>query len=51
MNPPTLASNPNPLAAIANRDLLAQLLSDKRSPHTRHAYAKDLKDFFRTIAD
>ncbi|NEP55909.1 MAG: tyrosine-type recombinase/integrase [Symploca sp. SIO2G7] len=51
MNPPTLASNPNPLAAIANRDLLAQLLSDKRSPNTRHAYAKDLKDFFRTIAD
>ncbi|NET61328.1 MAG: tyrosine-type recombinase/integrase [Symploca sp. SIO2E6] len=51
MSSPTLASNPNPLAAIANRDLLAQLLSDKRSPHTRHAYAKDLKDFFRTIAD
>ncbi|NEO33173.1 MAG: tyrosine-type recombinase/integrase [Symploca sp. SIO3C6] len=41
----------NPLAAIANRDLLAQLLSDKRSPHTRHAYAKDLKDFFGTIAN
>ncbi|NER93796.1 MAG: tyrosine-type recombinase/integrase [Symploca sp. SIO1B1] len=51
MSSPTLASNPNPLAAIANRDLLAQLLSDKRSPNTRHAYAKDLKDFFRTIAD
>ncbi|MGK7875410.1 MAG: tyrosine-type recombinase/integrase [Xenococcaceae cyanobacterium] len=41
----------NPLAAIANRDLLTQLLSDKRSPSTRHAYAKDIKDFFRTIAD
>lgn len=41
----------NPLAALANRDLLAQLLSDKRSPNTRHAYAKDLRDFFRTIAD
>ncbi|NEO98742.1 MAG: hypothetical protein F6K58_08700 [Symploca sp. SIO2E9] len=22
-----------------------------RSPHTRHAYAKDLKDFFGTIAN
>jgi integrase/recombinase XerC len=41
----------NPLAAIANRDLLAQLLADKRSPNTRHAYAKDLRDFFRTIAN
>jgi integrase/recombinase XerC len=41
----------NPLAEIANRDLLAQLLADKRSPNTRHAYAKDLRDFFRTVAD
>lgn len=41
----------NPLAAIANRDLLTQLLADKRSPHTRHAYAKDLKDFFKTVAN
>jgi len=46
-----LPPSANPLAALANRDLLAQLLSDKRSPHTRHAYAKDLRDFFRTIAD
>jgi integrase/recombinase XerC len=43
--------NLNPLSALANRDLLAQLLADKRSPNTRHAYTKDLKDFFRTIAD
>ena len=46
-----IPSHSNPLAAIANRDLLAQLLSDKRSPNTRHAYAKDLRDFFHTIAD
>ena len=46
-----LPSFANPLAAIANRDLLAQLLSDKRSPNTRHAYAKDLRDFFGTIAN
>ena len=26
------------------------MLSDKRSASTRHAYAKDLRDFFRTIA-
>ncbi len=34
----------------ANRDVLAELLSDKRSLGTRKAYAKDLRDFFRTIA-
>jgi integrase/recombinase XerC len=27
-------------------DVLAQLLADKRSPETRRAYAKDLRDFF-----
>ena len=43
--------NPNPLTAIANEDLLAQLLAQKRSPETRHAYGKDIKDFFRRIAD
>ena len=46
-----IPNQPNFLAAIANRDLLAQLLSDKRSPNTRRAYAKDLRDFFHTIAD
>ncbi len=46
-----LPPNSNPLAALANRDLLSQLLSDKRSPNTRHAYAKDLRDFFLTIAE
>jgi integrase/recombinase XerC len=29
--------------------LIAQLLDDKRSPHTRRAYAKDLRDFFRFL--
>ncbi|MFB6277797.1 MAG: tyrosine-type recombinase/integrase [Halothece sp.] len=32
------------------RDILAELLADKRSPNTRHAYEKDLRDFFRTTA-
>jgi integrase/recombinase XerC len=34
-----------------NRDLLAELLADKRSPNTRRAYERDLKDFFRTVAN
>jgi integrase/recombinase XerC len=36
--------------STAEVDVLAQLLSDKRSPHTRQAYAKDLRDFFRFVA-
>ncbi|PSF33876.1 integrase [Aphanothece hegewaldii CCALA 016] len=32
-------------------DLLAQLLSDKRSPETRRGYARDLRDFFRFVAN
>lgn len=32
------------------RDLLAELLADKRSPNTRRAYAWDLRDFFMVIA-
>jgi integrase/recombinase XerC len=43
-NAPTL------LALAGERDVLAELLADKRSPNTRHAYEKDLKDFFRFIA-
>lgn len=35
---------------IAERDILAELLADKRSPETRRAYAKDLKDFFAHVA-
>ena len=35
---------------ISERDILAELLADKRSHETRRAYAKDLKDFFISIA-
>jgi integrase/recombinase XerC len=35
---------------VQQRDLLAELLADKRSPNTRRAYAKDLKDFFYSTA-
>lgn len=31
-------------------DVFQELLSDKRSPNTRLAYEKDLKDFFRYVA-
>ena len=31
------------------RDLIAELLADKRSPATRRAYASDLKDFFAKV--
>lgn len=34
------------IAPIQQRDLLAELLADKRSENTRRAYAKDLRDFF-----
>lgn len=34
-----------------NRDILSELLADKRSPNTRRAYARDLKDFFRVTAN
>lgn len=38
------------LLASQNPDVLASLLADKRSPNTRNAYAKDLRDFFRFAA-
>lgn len=31
-------------------NVLAQLIADKRSPNTKRAYAKDLRDFFRHVA-
>ena len=40
----------NPLAQMLNRDIIAELLQEKRSLNTRHAYGKDLKDFFQTVA-
>lgn len=48
-----VSNSQQPLASpfkIAERDILAELLADKRSPETRRAYAKDLKDFFNAIA-
>lgn len=41
----------NSLAATAEeqKDVLTQLLDDKRSENTRRAYNKDLKDFFRFL--
>lgn len=33
-----------------DRDILQELLKDKRSPNTRRAYERDLRDFFQTIA-
>ena len=32
-------------------DVLAQLLAQKRSPNTRKAYQKDIKDFFQQVAN
>ncbi len=39
------------LSQASDRDLIAELLADKRSENTRRAYQKDLSDFFRTIAN
>ncbi len=39
------------LAASAEQDILQELLADKKSPNTRRAYAKDLRDFFNTVAN
>jgi integrase/recombinase XerC len=33
-----------------HRDLVAELLADKRSPNTRAAYERDLRDFFEVVA-
>jgi integrase/recombinase XerC len=50
-SPLALTKNtPTLLALAADRDVLAELLADKRSLNTRHAYERDLKDFFRFIA-
>lgn len=37
--------------ASVERDIIAELLADKRSEGTRRAYAKDLKDFFQVVAN
>lgn len=41
---------PGSFFRIEQRDLLAELLADKRSPNTRRAYQKDLADFFQSAA-
>jgi integrase/recombinase XerC len=37
--------------ASTERDIIAELLADKRSEGTRIAYAKDLKNFFQVVAN
>ncbi len=34
-----------------NPDILSQLLENQKSPHTWRAYKKDIRDFFRFVAD
>jgi len=48
----SLASSGNWLsqASLNKRDLVAELLADKRSPNTRAAYERDLRDFFQVVA-
>lgn len=36
--------------SVSPPDIVAQLLADKRSPETRRAYSKDLKDFFQFLS-
>jgi len=38
------------LSQASERDLVAELLADKRSENTRRAYQRDLKDFFAVVA-
>ncbi len=45
---PLVASYGSPLS-LPQTDLISQLLENKRSPHTRMAYYKDLRDFFRYV--
>lgn len=43
---------PSPLPfKVQQRDILSELLADKRSPETRRAYAKDLQTFFLASAN
>ncbi len=43
----SLSTKPAAFTFAIDRDILAELLADKRSVNTRLAYAKDLKDFFQ----
>lgn len=46
----SLPPSNNPLSSLIKQDLLTDLLASKRSKRTRHAYSKDLSNFFQTIA-
>ncbi|MDV3002560.1 MAG: Tyrosine recombinase XerC (plasmid) [Chroococcopsis gigantea SAG 12.99] len=50
MNPSPLARSERTSLQKAQVDVVNRLLEDKRSPETRRAYAKDLRDFFKFIA-
>jgi integrase/recombinase XerC len=45
-----LAERTASLADIAERDLLQELIADRRSPNTRRTYTKALLDFFLRVA-
>jgi integrase/recombinase XerC len=47
---PALAVSERTHPDFAKVDVVTRLLEDKRSPETRRAYAKDLRDFFKYIA-
>ncbi len=46
----TIAASPLSLSDIAQRDLLQELIADRRSPNTRRTYTKALVDFFMQVA-
>lgn len=46
----TIQNTPTLLELAGDSDVLAELVADKRSLNTRHAYSKDWKDFFQFIA-
>jgi integrase/recombinase XerC len=47
----TIAASPISLSDIAQRDLLQELIADRRSPNTRRTYTKALVDFFMQVAN
>ena len=44
------SGQPTLLSQVTGRDLVAELLADKRSHNTRRAYERDLKDFFLMVS-
>lgn len=48
--PDLIPHQPSSFFHITDRDILAELLADKRSPETRRAYARNLKYFFKAIS-